>query len=58
MKIYMVKKYLILILVMFFFGNLNAQDAVETAENEYYKAGEGSSQQLLLTGKYAHALFF
>jgi len=58
MKIYIVKKYLILILVMFFFGNLNAQNAVETAANEYYKAGEGSNQQLLLTGKYAHALFF
>lgn len=57
MKIYIVKKYLV-ILVMFFFGSLNAQNAVEIAAKEYHKVAEGSNQQLLLTGKYAHALFF
>ena len=58
MKICTVKKYLILSLVIFFFGNLNAQNAVETAANEYHQVIEGSEQQLLLAGKYAHALFF
>lgn len=58
MKICTVKKYLVLILVMFFFGKISAQSAVETAASEYHQVAEGSEQQLLLAGKYAHALFF
>lgn len=57
MKIYTVRKNLVLILMILFFGNLNAQDAVEIAAQEYHKVA-GSNQQLLLAGKYAHALFF
>ncbi|KKX48623.1 hypothetical protein [Sphingobacterium sp. IITKGP-BTPF85] len=57
MKICTVKKYLVLILVMFFFGKISAQSAVETAASEYHQVAEGSEQQLLLAGKYAHALF-
>jgi len=58
MKIFIAKKYIVLILLVFFFGTLSAQQAVETAANEYRKYREGSDQQLLAVGKYAHALFF
>lgn len=47
MKICTVKKYVVLILVMFFFGKVCAQRAVETAAREYHQVAEGSEAKVL-----------
>ncbi|EDM34219.1 putative transmembrane protein [Pedobacter sp. BAL39] len=52
------KWYLAFLILTGFSWNVNAQNAVEAAAADYNKHVRGSNEQLLLAGKYAHALFF